>query len=162
MKMAQDVVGTLQKQVQGLTQEKQQLEQTLAANAPAPPSKASDEPPGTEPNAKKAAKEQVSSPDQASAKTAKSEPRMTQKPTPTANQPLAGQSFVVTGKFQRVSFEQVKALIEGAGGTINEHASHQTSYIVVGQNPGKKLKKAEKYGTPQLSEDQLMALLGMN
>jgi NAD-dependent DNA ligase len=66
---------------------------------------------------------------------------------------------VITGKLEVLSFEQANALIEAAGGQINEHPSSQTSYIVVGKNPGKKLKKSEKYNTPQLSEVELMALL---
>jgi NAD-dependent DNA ligase len=76
-----------------------------------------------------------------------------------ATRPFEGKTFVITGKLLALSFEQAKALIEAVGGQINEHPSAQTSYVVVGANPGKKLKKAEKYGTPQLTETQLLALL---
>jgi chromosome segregation ATPase len=74
---------------------------------------------------------------------------------------VADQSFVITGKLASLSAERVKTLIEAAGGRINAHPSAKTSYIIVGQNPGSKLQKAEKYGVPQLTETQLLDLLGL-
>lgn len=56
----------------------------------------------------------------------------------------------------------MKTIIQEAGGTINTHPSSKTSYVVVGKDPGNKLKKAEKYSIPQLSEQQLMELLGLD
>jgi chromosome segregation ATPase len=74
---------------------------------------------------------------------------------------VVDQSFVITGKLASLSADRVKTLIEAAGGRINAHPSAKTSYIVVGQNPGNKLQKAEKYGVPQLTETQLLDLLGL-
>ncbi|NJM76272.1 MAG: hypothetical protein HC852_11365 [Acaryochloridaceae cyanobacterium RU_4_10] len=78
-----------------------------------------------------------------------------------AHQKLAGKTIVITGKLKTLSSDRAQSLIEGAGGTINEHPSSQTSYVVVGENPGKKLKKAEKHNVPQLTEAQLLELLGV-
>ncbi len=41
---------------------------------------------------------------------------------------------------------------------INKRVGTNTN-IVVGKNPGSKLKKSEKYNTPQLNEAELLALL---
>ncbi|MEL6332602.1 MAG: BRCT domain-containing protein, partial [Cyanobacteria bacterium J06626_26] len=72
---------------------------------------------------------------------------------------LMDKSFVITGTLNNLSYEQVVKLITEAGGRINKMPSGKTDYIVVGRNPGSKLKKAEKYNTPQLNESELLALL---
>ena len=71
---------------------------------------------------------------------------------------IADKSFVITGTLKNLTYDQVTRLIADAGGRINKLPSAKTDYIVVGKNPGSKLKKAEKYGTPQLNESQLLAL----
>ncbi|MEO0869834.1 MAG: BRCT domain-containing protein, partial [Cyanobacteria bacterium J06642_11] len=83
-------------------------------------------------------------------------------PTPDAAEEttgITGKSFVITGNLKNLTYEQVTQRITDAGGRINKMPSGKTDYIVVGKNPGSKLKKAEKYNTPQLNESQLLALL---
>lgn len=56
--------------------------------------------------------------------------------------------------------EEAKAAIEEGGGKITESVSKKTSYVVVGEDPGSKLDKAQKLGVPTLEEKDLLKLLG--
>ncbi|MBF2001681.1 MAG: NAD-dependent DNA ligase LigA [Synechococcales cyanobacterium M58_A2018_015] len=74
-------------------------------------------------------------------------------------QPLAGQTFVITGTLPTLSRDEAKALIQAAGGKVTGSVSAKTNYLVVGAEAGSKLTKAEALGIPQLSEAQLLELL---
>lgn len=76
-----------------------------------------------------------------------------------AARPLAGQTFVLTGTLPTLARHQAKALIEQAGGKVTSAVSAKTSYLVWGETAGSKLEKAKKLGIPQLTENQLLALL---
>ncbi|MEL6454184.1 MAG: BRCT domain-containing protein, partial [Cyanobacteria bacterium J06623_5] len=73
--------------------------------------------------------------------------------------PLSGKIFVITGKLHQITYEQIADTVTSAGGRINKMPSAKTDYIVVGDNPGNKLKKAIKCNVPQLDEAQLLELL---
>lgn len=76
------------------------------------------------------------------------------------NGPLAGKSFVVTGTLSRMSREEAGERIRALGGTFQSSVGKETDYLVVGANVGaSKLAKAEKVGTKQIDEDQLLKLL---
>jgi len=75
---------------------------------------------------------------------------------------ITNKTFVITGKLTQVTNEQLTAAIEESGGRINKMPSAKTDYIVVGENPGNKLKKAEKCGVTQLTETDMLALLEAN
>ncbi|TVR13321.1 MAG: NAD-dependent DNA ligase LigA [Phormidium sp. GEM2.Bin31] len=81
---------------------------------------------------------------------------------PDSPQPLAGQTFVLTGTLPNLSRKEAKTLIEGAGGKVTRSVSSKTSYVVVGENPGSKQTKAQDLGIPQLSEAQLRELVGLS
>ncbi len=74
-------------------------------------------------------------------------------------QPLAGQTFVVTGTLPTFSREGIKAFIEEHGGKVTDSVSKKTSYVVVGENPGSKLEKARELGVPILDEAALRRLV---
>ncbi len=84
----------------------------------------------------------------------------TAKPKAAENaQPLAGKTFVITGTLPTLSRDEAKTLIQDAGGKVTGSVSSKTSYLVVGEDAGSKLKKAESLGIPQLSETDLQTLL---
>jgi DNA ligase (NAD+) len=78
-----------------------------------------------------------------------------------ARGPLHGKSFVITGTLEHMSRDDAAAKIRELGGSFQSSVGKDTSYLVVGQNVGaSKLKKAEKLGTKQISEQDLIKLIG--
>jgi len=74
--------------------------------------------------------------------------------------PLTGISFVVTGTLSALSREKAGERITAAGGKLQSSVTKETTYVVVGDDPGaNKIKQAEKYGTKQIDEDTFMKLL---
>jgi DNA ligase (NAD+) len=77
-----------------------------------------------------------------------------------ARGPLHGKSFVITGTMEHMARDEAADKIRSLGGTFQTSVGKDTSYLVVGKNVGaSKLKKAEKLGTKQISEDDLLQLL---
>ncbi|MDP4001016.1 MAG: NAD-dependent DNA ligase LigA [bacterium] len=74
--------------------------------------------------------------------------------------PLLGKSIVVTGTLDSLSREEAKEQIREAGGNWASSVSKNTDYVVVGENPGSKLAKAETLGVKILNEQELLKLLG--
>jgi len=73
---------------------------------------------------------------------------------------LSGFTFVVTGMLPTLSREGVKELIENNGGKVIDSVSKKTNYLVLGENPGSKLAKAQSLGVKVLDEDELRKLVG--
>ena len=73
--------------------------------------------------------------------------------------PLAGLTFVITGTLPGLTREQATALIEAAGGKVSDSVSKKTSYLVLGENPGSKLNKAQALGIPIINEEELRRLV---
>lgn len=72
---------------------------------------------------------------------------------------LNGQSFCITGTLSQ-SRTIMQKMIEGAGGIISNSVTKTLNYLVVGENPGSKVEKAESYGTKIITEEELSVLLG--
>lgn len=71
---------------------------------------------------------------------------------------LAGERIVVSGVFETISRNDLKALIEANGGKVVSSISAKTSYVVAGSNMGpSKRKKAESFGILILSEQEFLA-----
>jgi DNA ligase (NAD+) len=72
---------------------------------------------------------------------------------------LAGMTFVITGTLPEAR-SKVEELIERHGGRPVSQVSAATDYLVVGENPGSKLAKAEKLGVKRLTYEELVGLVG--
>jgi DNA ligase (NAD+) len=66
--------------------------------------------------------------------------------------PLAGKTFVLTGRLERLTRDEAAAAIETRGGSVTDAVSKKTSFVVVGEEPGSKLAKAQKLGVEILDE----------
>jgi DNA ligase (NAD+) len=72
---------------------------------------------------------------------------------------LTGKTFVITGTLPTLKRNEAKELIEQAGGKVTGSVSAKTDYLVVGEEAGSKLEKAQELGITQLSELQLLEML---
>ena len=73
---------------------------------------------------------------------------------------LAGLTLVVTGGLESMNREAIQQAIVARGGRFVSSVSTKTSALVVGVSPGaSKLTKAERLGTPILTEEQFLSLL---
>lgn len=76
------------------------------------------------------------------------------------SQPLAGQTWVITGVLPTLSREAAAALIKTAGGKVTGSVSAKTSHLLAGENAGSKLDKAGKLGVPVVDEEELRRMIG--
>jgi DNA ligase (NAD+) len=75
------------------------------------------------------------------------------------NANVNGKTFVLTGTLPTLKRNEAKKLIEQAGGKVTSSVSKKTDYIVVGEDAGSKLKKAQSLGIQLLLEEELLNLL---
>ena len=74
-------------------------------------------------------------------------------------QPLAGKTFVLTGKYSSFTRKEAQNLIEEAGGKVTSSVSQKTDYVVVGEDSGSKQQKAQALNIAQISEEDLNSML---
>jgi DNA ligase (NAD+) len=76
-----------------------------------------------------------------------------------ADLPLAGKSFVITGTLQGLSRLQAEERIRALGGEVGDSVTRKTGYLVVGDNPGSKLRRAQSLGITILEDAEFQAML---
>ncbi|MDH4027413.1 MAG: helix-hairpin-helix domain-containing protein, partial [Nitrospirota bacterium] len=72
--------------------------------------------------------------------------------------PLEGLAFVITGTMPEPR-TAVERLIESMGGHAASSVSKSTNYLVLGDSPGSKLKKAQTLGVKTISYEELLRLI---
>ncbi|XP_046396184.1 replication factor C subunit 1 isoform X2 [Ischnura elegans] len=73
---------------------------------------------------------------------------------------LAGMTFVISGVLDSLDREEAMALVQQCGGKVTSNVSKNTTYIVLGDEPGPaKVTKARNLGTKELTEDGLLDLV---
>jgi DNA ligase (NAD+) len=80
-------------------------------------------------------------------------------PSTATTQPLAGKTFVLTGSLTGLTREAATAQLVERGAKVSQSVSKKTDYVVVGEQPGSKLEKAQKLGITILSESEFAQLL---
>ena len=73
--------------------------------------------------------------------------------------PLEGLTFVVTGTLPTWSREDAQAFIKLNGGKVTGSVSNKTDYLLVGENAGSKLTKAQSLGIKVVGEAELRQLV---
>lgn len=72
---------------------------------------------------------------------------------------LEGKSFVFTGRLDSITRSEAKKRVESLGGRVVSSVSSATGYLIRGERPGSKAKKAEELGVPVLDEQAFLRLL---
>lgn len=72
---------------------------------------------------------------------------------------LKGKTFVLTGALQNMTRDEAEDKIKLMGGKISSSVSKNTSYVLLGENPGSKLEKAQKLGVIILTEDEFLEMI---
>jgi len=75
------------------------------------------------------------------------------------NKILIGKKFVLTGVLESMKRDEAKQKIRELGGRVADSVSRETDFVVVGENPGSKLKNAQKIGIKILTENDFLKFL---
>ncbi len=78
---------------------------------------------------------------------------------PVQTSALTNQIFVLTGSLSSLSRSKANQILEELGAVVSASVSKNTHYVVVGDEAGSKLDKAQKLGIPLLNEAEFLELL---
>jgi len=78
---------------------------------------------------------------------------------PSTGGKVSGKTFVITGTLPTLKRDEAKEIIQNAGGKVTNSVSSKTDYLVVGEEAGSKLQKAEELAITRLSEAELLEIL---
>ncbi|MEF9933247.1 MAG: NAD-dependent DNA ligase LigA [Cetobacterium sp.] len=74
--------------------------------------------------------------------------------------PFAGKTFLFTGKLESFTRDEIKEVIEKNGGTNLSGVSKKLDYLIVGEDAGSKLKKAQEIGTIKIvTEKEFLSMI---
>lgn len=74
------------------------------------------------------------------------------------DQPLAGETWVLTGTLSAMTRDEVKAILQKLGAKVTGSVSAKTSALLAGEKAGSKLARAEKLGVRIVTEDDFMQM----
>jgi DNA ligase (NAD+) len=73
---------------------------------------------------------------------------------------LSGKSFVLTGTLNRMTRTEARRILESLGGNCSETVTKNTNFVIAGDSPGSKLRKAQDAGIAVLDEKGFLELIG--
>ena len=85
-------------------------------------------------------------------------PKTYQKADP-ENLPLFGRTFVLTGTLEGYTRSEATKIINDLGGDVSSSVSKNTDYVLAGEKPGSKLKKAQTLDVPVLNEREFVDMI---
>ena len=65
---------------------------------------------------------------------------------------LEGKKIVITGTFHSLSRSDIKVALEALGAQVVSSVSSKTDYLLAGESPGGKLRRAQALGVPIVDE----------
>ena len=72
---------------------------------------------------------------------------------------FSNKTFVITGKLDKYSRDEVEKIIEKHGGKASSSVSKKTDYVLAGEDAGSKLTKAEELGIKIISEEEFEEMI---
>ncbi len=67
--------------------------------------------------------------------------------------------FVFTGTLETMTRDEAGEKVKAMGGRVSSSVSRKTDYVVAGENPGSKLRKAESLGIKIITEQEFLTLI---
>lgn len=80
--------------------------------------------------------------------------------TSTIKQVLQGNTYVITGTLSSMTRDEAKEALQRLGAKVSGSVSKKTTAVIVGEDPGSKLEKAESLSVNVLNETEFLKLLG--
>lgn len=74
--------------------------------------------------------------------------------------PFAGKTVVATGKLENYTRDGIQMKLLSLGARPASSVSKKTDYLIVGENAGSKLTKAQTLGVKTLTEQEFLQMLG--
>lgn len=71
-----------------------------------------------------------------------------------------GKTFVLTGTLPTLTRSEATKIIEDNGGKTSSSVSKKTDFVLLGEDAGSKLDKANKLGIPTISEEEFLEMAG--
>lgn len=72
---------------------------------------------------------------------------------------LKGKKFVLTGSLESLTRDRAKEIIRSLGGEVSSTVSKNIDFLVAGENPGSKIKKAEEIGIKIINENKFLEMI---
>jgi len=87
-------------------------------------------------------------------------PKSPERSSLAVDNPLKGKRVVITGALPTLTRSAAEDAVQRLGGLSVSSVTRQTHLLVVGEDPGSKLDKAEKLGVPRMSGQEFEMMIG--